>query len=71
MAATDKLGRAFSVGRRVKVSSSGKPHPSGSNPKGTYEGEIVGVHEDGPHVLTDKGERTVPFANECEVLGTD
>jgi len=71
MAARDKNGRAFVVGRRVRVTSSGKPHPGGSNPAGDYEGEIVGLHEDGPHVLNDKGERSTPFADECEVLGTD
>ncbi len=66
--AVDKKGQPFEVGRKVKVVSSGKDHPGGSNPKGTYEGNIIGVHEDGPHVEQQDGTRTTPFAVECEVL---
>lgn len=83
MAAKDKYGRAFEVGKHVKVASSGQytvtpingvpyvvdGHPGGDNPKGDYEGEIVGVHEDGPHVKLKDGSRRTPFAAECEVLG--
>lgn len=86
MAAKDKNGRDFVVGAKVKVSSSGKftrtytgghsevldGHYGGHNPEGEYEGEIVGLHEDGPHVLADLGGddpvRTTPLAAECEVL---
>jgi hypothetical protein len=68
MAATDKNGQAFTEGRTVKVISSGKDHPGGVNPKGTYEGVVIGVHEDGPHVLQKDGTRTTPFAADCELL---
>ena len=66
--AVDKKGQAFEVGRKIKVTSDGKVHPGGSNPKGAYDGEIDGVHEDGPHVAQKDGTRTTPFALDCEVL---
>ncbi len=86
MAAKDKNGNAFEEGKKVRVVSSGKHrvnpenglpyeakgHWGGDNPEGTYEGTIVGVHEDGPHVQVGEGakaHRTTPLAAECEVLG--
>ncbi len=68
MAKTDSKGQPFDEGKRVKVHSDGKAHPGGHNPKGDYEGLIIGVHEDGPHVLQDDGTRTTPYAADCEVL---
>ena len=73
MAATDKHGQPFVEGKKVRVSSDGRAHPGGDNPAGAYEGTIVGVHEDGPHVLVQDGTskdgyRTTPFAADCEVL---
>jgi hypothetical protein len=68
MAAVDKKGQAFEIGRKIKVASDGKEHSGGSNPKGSYEGEIVGLHEDGPHVAQKDGTRTTPFAADCEVV---
>lgn len=65
--ATDKHGQPFVEGRKVHVVSDGRPHPGGANPKGDYTGTIIGVHEDGPHVETEDGERTTPFAADCEV----
>ena len=69
MAARDKNGRAFESGQRVKVVSDGKVHPSGPNPKGEYEGDVIGVHEDGPHVQLEDGSRATPYAADCEITG--
>ncbi len=68
MAAIDKKGQPFVVGAKIKVVSDGKAHSGGDNPKGSYEGVIVGVHEDGPHVEQKDGTRTTPFAADCEVV---
>lgn len=68
MAAKDKHGRAFEEGKSIRVVSDGTAHPGGDNPAGEYVGQIIGVHEDGPHVLLENGARTTPFAADCEVL---
>lgn len=68
MAAKDKNGQVFAEGQRVKVVSDGRAHPGGHNPEGTYEGEVIGLHEDGAHVQQEDGTRSTPFAEDCEVL---
>ncbi len=68
MAAKDKNGQDFAEGQRVHVVSDGKAHPGGDNPKGDYEGDVLGVHEDGPHVVNDEGVRSTPYAADCEIV---
>lgn len=69
MAATDKNGKAFEEGQVVHVSAAG-PSPWSNHAAGDYKGVVVGVHEDGPHVLVGKGDgayRIAPLGAECEV----
>lgn len=56
--ARDKNGCEFEEGQRVKVVSD----------SGTYEGDVIGLHEDGAHVSTDDGVRYTPAAKDCEVV---
>ena len=69
MAAKDSKGQEFVVGQHIKVKSKG-PTPWSLHEAGDYEGTVVGVHEDGPHVLVGEGAdaiRIAPFASECEI----
>lgn len=69
MAATDKNGQAFAEGQRVKVQSAG-PSPWSAHAAGAYEGVVIGVHEQGAHILVGSGKdakRIAPLASECDV----
>lgn len=56
--ARDKKGVVFEEGQRVKFSVDGAD----------YEGDVIGLHEDGAHVATDDGTRYTPAAGDCEVV---
>ncbi len=71
MAARDKNGQAFAEGQRVKVESKGST-PWSVHEAGSYEGVVIGLHEDGPHVQVGDGDaatRIAPLASECEIVG--
>lgn len=57
--ARDKKGVVFEEGQRVKVTSA----------DGDYEGDVIGLHQDGAHVVNDDGVRSTPAAADCEVVG--
>jgi hypothetical protein len=70
MAARDKKGQEFAEGQKVKVSSKG-PSPWSEHKAGDYEGVVIGVHEQGPHVQIGDGDaayRIAPLAAECEIV---